>query len=128
MTSKCYHGVKEPFELLYLFHENIHFWDSWIVGSGLFHQERFRLQSLVCSREGMGLGGCERSSLTYWLEMPLDLKREFSPEYIVAFSDFTNTELIKTATRDGFQLMDLPYIPEEGGHLMDVAYHVQWNK
>ena len=127
LTSKKFPEVKERIKLLYLFHENIHFWDSWIVGSGLFVPEKLRLQSLVCSREGLGFGGCERSALIHWLEMPLDIKKEFAPEYIVAFSDFTDSELHSASQRDGFTLRELgPYIPERGGGLMDCVYQVHW--
>lgn len=121
------YGVREEHQLLYLFHENIHFWDTWIIGSGFFAPDKLVLDTLVCSREGLGMGGCSRSALIHWLEMPTDVQREFCPKHIVAFRDYTNGSLQENAQEEGYELTDLgPYIPERGGRHSDHFYRVNW--
>ena len=43
-------------------------------------------------------------------------------------NDFTKTELVNAAVKDGFRLENMgPYIPERGGRHSDTAYQVHWD-
>ena len=71
------------------------------------------------------MGGCERSALIHWLELPEDIQASVMPEYIVAFADYTNTTLEQKSLEMAFRLENVgPYIPERGGIHRDRVYKV----
>jgi len=101
--------------LIYMFHENIGFFNRWILNSGFFTPDAFQLHTLVCSREGCGDGGCGRSALIHWLGLPEALRHRHRPRYIVAFDDYTGAKL-----RESDEAAHLTPIDD---YLPDYTYH-----
>lgn len=127
LRSHMHSNLNEKIQLLYLFHENVHFWDEWIIGGGLFGSAKLKLETLVFSREGIALGGCERSSLVHWLEMPTDIQREFCPRYIVVENGLAKRRLLEASEEQGFTLDEVaPYIYELHNGRNDTVYQITW--
>ena len=105
-------GYEEQVLVLYLAMENLLAWDSLMCRADV------ELDTLVATREGLGLGGCGRSILEHLYQdgrIQSATTPRSTPRYVVTWGDYTDQMFCQHASRFYPNLRKgAPYIPERG--------------
>jgi len=116
-------GACERFPLLYLAMENLNAFDV------LMSKGYFSVESLVATREGLGMGGCRKSIIRHLYTENRIQDTSFNPQYVVTWSDSTD-ELFRKSARPYYPELCrvAPYIPESLGGFPHHLYRLYENQ